>query len=69
MSAPVFDPDAVLDAMAPLLGLTVTSEARPAVLANLRVAATMAALVVDEPGDHAEPAALFVPTLLPGPAA
>lgn len=59
MSA-AFDPEAVLDAMAPLLGLAVAAEARPAVLANLSIAAAMAALVLEEPaGDHAEPAPVY----------
>lgn len=58
--SPAFDPDAVLDAMAPLLGLAVPAEARPAVLANLSIAAAMAALVLEEPaGDHAEPAPVY----------
>ena len=61
MSA-AFDPEAVVDAMAPLLGLAVSVEARPAVLANLRLAAAMAALVLESPpGDHAEPAPVFTP--------
>ncbi|RYB07048.1 AtzG-like protein [Lichenibacterium ramalinae] len=57
-----FDPEAVVDAMAPLLGLAVPAEARPAVVANLALAAAMAALVLEDPvGDHAEPAPVFTP--------
>ncbi len=57
-----FDPDAVIDAMAPLLGFAIPSDHRAAVAANLRLAAAMAALVLDQPvGDHAEPAPVFTP--------
>jgi hypothetical protein len=57
-----FDPEAVIDALAPLLGLPVTSEYRAGAAANLRIAAAMAALVLAEPvGDHAEPAPVFTP--------
>ena len=61
MSA-AFDPEAVIDALAPLLGLTVPAEARAAVATNLRIAAAMAELVLERPlGDHAEPAPVFTP--------
>jgi hypothetical protein len=57
-----FDPDAIMDAMAPLLGLTVAPDYRPGIAANLAVTAALAALVMDFPlDDHAEPAAVFVP--------
>ena len=57
-----FDPDVLIDAMAPLLGLAVPPECRPGVVANLRIAAAMAALVLADPiGDHAEPAPVFMP--------
>ncbi len=57
-----FDPDRVIDALAPLLGLTIAPEQRAGVAANLRIAAGMAALVLEEPiGDHAEPAPVFTP--------
>lgn len=57
-----FDPEAVIDALAPLLGLTVPAEARAAVATNLRIAAAMAELVLERPlGDHAEPAPVFTP--------
>ena len=62
MSVMVFDPDAVIDAMAPLLGLAIGPDQRAAVAANLRIAAGMAAQVLEVPiGDHDEPAGLFVP--------
>ncbi len=63
MSGAPFDPEAVIDAMAPLLGLEIRPDYRAAVAANLRIAAGMAALVLEEPiGDHAEAAAVFVPS-------
>ncbi len=62
MNAAPFDPDAVIDAMAPLLGLDIRPDQRAAVAANLRIAAGMAAQVLEVPiGDHDEPAAFFVP--------
>ena len=60
--SPAFDPEAVIDALAPLLGLTVPAEARAAVATNLRIAAAMADLVLERPpGDHSEPAPVFTP--------
>ncbi len=54
------DPEAVIDAVAPLLGLRIRPEDRPGVVANLRVTARFAALLLDEPlGDEAEPAPVF----------
>ncbi|RYC30332.1 DUF4089 domain-containing protein [Lichenibacterium minor] len=62
MTARDFDPGAVIDAMAPLLGLAVAPELRAGVAANLRALAAMAALVLDPPvGDGAEPAPVFAP--------
>ena len=59
---PEFDPEAIIDAMAPLLGLDLKPEYRPGVATNLKVTAGLAALVLDFPlGDHAEPAAVFTP--------
>ena len=57
-----FDPEAVIDAMAPMLGLTVEAAARPAVAANLAATARFAALVLAVAlDDEAEPAPVFVP--------
>ena len=65
MSTASFDPEAVIDAMAPLLGFEIGPEQRAAVAANLRIAAGMAAQVLEVAmSDHAEPAALFVPGAL-----
>ena len=66
MSAPL-DPEALIDAMAPFIGLDIPAEYRAGVAANLRIAAAMAALVLAEPiGDHAEPASVFTPAAIPG---
>jgi hypothetical protein len=57
-----FDPEAVIDAMAPLLGLPIGPEHRPGVVLNLAVTARLAALVVDFPlEDEADPAPVYVP--------
>jgi hypothetical protein len=57
---PAFDPDAVIDAMAPLLGLTVTDVYRPGVVTNLEICARFAAILAEAPpGDHDEPAPVF----------
>ena len=57
---PEIDPADWLDALAPVLGLTVSAEYRPGVVANLEVAVRMAALLervaLDE---EAEPAPVF----------
>lgn len=59
---PDFDPEAIIDALAPLLGLDIKPEYRPGVATNLRVTAGFAALVLEFPiDDHAEPAAVFRP--------
>ncbi len=69
MNTASFDPEAVIDAMAPLLGLDIGPEQRAAVAANLRIAAGMAAQVLEVPmSDHDEPAALFVPAAPSGTA-
>jgi hypothetical protein len=55
-----FDPETVIDAMAPLLGLDVKPDYRLGVATNLRVTAGLATLVLDIVlDDHAEPAAVF----------
>lgn len=57
-----FDPEAVMDAMAPMLGLKIEPAARAAVARNLEVTARFAALVLEVPlDDEAEPAPVFVP--------
>ena len=57
-----FDPEAVLDAMAPMLGLEIRPEYRPGIVTNLEMTARFATIVLDVPlDDHAEPAAMFRP--------
>ena len=62
MSEPDFDPDAVIAAMAPLLGLVVDEASRRQVRLHLEIAAAQAALLSEAPlDDHEEPAPVFVP--------
>jgi hypothetical protein len=62
MSEPDFDPDAVVAAMAPLLGLAVGEASQKQVKIHLEIAARHAALL-DEAAldDGEEPAPVFVP--------
>lgn len=57
-----FDPDAMIHALAPFLGLTVTPEYRAGVVAHLlaarRIAGPLLELALE---DDAEPAPVFVP--------
>ncbi len=56
------DPDALIDAMSPLVGLTVAPAYRAGVAAHLTAAIAAAGLMADWPqGDHAEPAPVFRP--------
>ncbi len=58
---PDFDPEAVIDAMAPLLDLAIAPDYRPGIATNLRVTAGFAALVVEAVvDDEAEAAPVFV---------
>ena len=60
MTAKVFDPEAVVDAMAPLLGLTLTPESRAETLVHLRIAAEQAEKLLSVPlDDRQEPAPVF----------
>ena len=62
MNEPAFDADAVIEAMAPLLGLVVGGASRAPVKTHLEVAARYAALLEQaELGDHEEPAPVFTP--------
>ena len=57
---PPFDPEAVIDAVAPLRGLTVYSAYRSAVAFNLEVSVRFARIVLTEIlDDEAEPAPVF----------
>ena len=60
MTANTFDPEAVVDAMAPLLGLTLTPESRLQTLVHLRIAAEQAEKLLSVPlDDQQEPAPVF----------
>lgn len=60
MTAKVFDPEAVVDAMAPLLGLTLTPESRAQTLVHLLIAAEQAEKLLSVPlDDRQEPAPVF----------
>ena len=56
------DPDALIDAMAALVGLTIAPEYRSGVAAHLTAAIAAARLMAEWPqDDHAEPAPIFRP--------
>jgi Protein of unknown function (DUF4089) len=60
LTAKVFDPEAVVDAMAPLLGLMLTPESRAQTLVHLRIAAEQAEKLLSVPlDDRQEPAPVF----------
>ena len=62
MMTPAFDPEALVDAMSPVLGLTLTAESRAETIVHLRVAAEQAELLLSAPiEDEEEPAPVFVP--------
>ncbi len=62
MSEAIFDADAIIEAMAPLLGLVVREASRGPVKAHLDIAAHYAALLEETAlGDHEEPAPVFKP--------
>jgi hypothetical protein len=60
VTAKGFDPEAVVDAMAPLLGLTLTPESRAQTLVHLRIAVEQAEKLLSVPlDDEQEPAPVF----------
>jgi hypothetical protein len=60
--AEAFDPEAVVDAMIPLLGLTVTAESRAETIVHLRIAADHADKLLSVTlDDEEEPAPVFAP--------
>jgi len=62
MMTPAFDPEALVDAMSPVLGLTLTAESRAETIVHLRIAAEQAELLLSAPiEDEEEPAPVFVP--------
>ena len=57
-----FDPEALIEAMSSLLGLTLTAESRAQTIVHLRIAAQQAELLLSLPIDDCEePAPVFVP--------
>jgi Protein of unknown function (DUF4089) len=57
-----FDPEALVDAMAPLLGLTLTAESRAQAIVHLRIAAEHAEKLLSVSlDDEEEPAPVFTP--------
>jgi len=62
MTTADFDPEALIDATAPLLGVMLTPEWRAQVVVHLGIAAEQAALLLSALiGDEEEPAPVFVP--------
>ncbi len=62
MTSALFDAEALVDAMSPLLGLTLTPESRAETIAHLRIAAQQADLLLSAPIDDCEePAPVFLP--------
>jgi hypothetical protein len=60
VTANSFDPEAMVDAMAPLLGLTLTPESRAQTIVHLRIAAEQAEKLLSVPlEDQQEPAPVF----------
>ena len=62
MTPDSFDPEALVDAMAPLLGLTLTVESRAQTILHLRIAAQQAEKLLSVSlDDQEEPAPVFTP--------
>jgi 1-carboxybiuret hydrolase subunit AtzG-like protein len=62
MSPAEFNPEALIDAMAPLLKLTLTPESRAQTIVHLRIAAQQAELLLSSAlDDRDEPAPVFTP--------
>jgi len=62
MRPPPFDPEALVDAMSPMLGPELTTESRAETLAHLLIAAQQAELLLSATIDDCEePASVFVP--------
>lgn len=60
MTGNAFDPEAMVDAMGPLLGLTLTPESRAQTIAHLKIAAEHAQKLLSAPlADQEEPAPVF----------
>jgi hypothetical protein len=62
MTIETFDPAALVDAMAPLLGMTLTPESRAQTILHLRIAGEQAGKLLSVPlDDQDQPAPVFAP--------
>ena len=62
MTTAPFDPEALIDAMGPLLHLNLTRESRAQTVVHLKIAAEQATLLLSATiSDHQEPAPVFAP--------
>jgi Protein of unknown function (DUF4089) len=62
MTSETFDPEALVDAMAPLLGLTLTAQSRAQTILHLRIAAEQAERLLSVSlDDQEQPAPVFTP--------
>jgi hypothetical protein len=62
VNPPHFDPEALVDAMAPLLGLALTPDSHAETIVHLRIAAEQAELLLSGAlDDSVEPAPVFKP--------
>ena len=62
MTSEKFDPETLVDAMARLLGLTLTAESRAGTVLHLRIAAEQAEKLLSVPlDDQDQPAPVFAP--------
>ena len=60
MNSLAFDPEAIVDAMAPLLGVRLTPVSRTQTILHLRIAAQQAELLLSVAlDDHEDPAPVF----------
>jgi Protein of unknown function (DUF4089) len=60
VTAKTFDPEAVVDAMAPLLGVALTPQSRAQTIVHLKIAAEQAETLLSAPlDDLQEPAPVF----------
>ena len=62
MTSETFDPETLVDAMAPLLGLTLTADSRAQTILHLRIAAQQAEKLLSVSlDDQEQPAPVFTP--------
>ncbi len=61
MTDKTFDPEALVEAMAPLLDIALTPQSRAETIVHLKIAAEQAALLLSGPIDEDEPASVYRP--------